>query len=306
MRRPLLGSAAALLLVLVSSQASAQARLHTFYAHVTDASGAPIKDLTATDFGLIEAGKARKVSRAVFGGGAARVLLLVDSSDAISKVINPWRAGLQAFIDAAPDGDEMALVTIGRQMRIRVPPTMDRKKLKDEAGRLFSDGGGTVLLDSLTEANDRLLAKAEDRIPILVIMTTDGAEMSTATREDEFNKFMFNLIGRGALVHAVILGNGGTGTTNLIGGSSATEGLQSVIVLNLTENTGGHLESVSAATALSDKLKGLGQLIAATEDTLKGWYRIDYTTETVGPGRGLDVTVSRGDAKIELSNQPPH
>jgi hypothetical protein len=298
-------AAAVLSLCLAPAVASAQGKTHTFYARVTDASGAPIKDLTATDFGLIESGKARKISRAALGGTPTRVLFFVDSSDAISKVINPWRAGLQALIDATPDADEIGIISMGRQMRIRVQPTTDRKKIKDGAGSLFADGGGTVLLDSLTEIYDRMIAKTEDKMPVIVIMTTDGSETSTATHEEEFNKFMFNLLGRGALVDAVLLGNGGTGTTNLVGGASASEGIQSVVALNLTQNTGGQVEHVTTATSLADKMKTIGQSIAAMQDAMKGWYQIDYATETVGPGRGLDVTVSRADAKIQLSNQPP-
>src|SRR5581483_9110779 len=132
MRTLLIGTAVAFCsALLLAGTASAQGRTHTLYVRVTDGSGAPIKDLGATDFGLIEAGKARKISRAALGGGPIRILFLVDSSDAISKVINPWRSGLQALIDAAPDADEMALVSMGRQMRIRVQPTIDRKKVKD-------------------------------------------------------------------------------------------------------------------------------------------------------------------------------
>src|ERR1700722_12882370 len=112
----------------------AQSKLHTFYVRVTDDKGAPVTGLGPTDFGLIEAGAARKVSGVKLGGTQSRIVFLVDSSDAVSKIINPWRAAMQAFLDTAPAEDEITLVTIGRQLRIRVQPTMDRKKLKDAAG----------------------------------------------------------------------------------------------------------------------------------------------------------------------------
>ncbi|HEX4346565.1 MAG TPA: hypothetical protein VHZ73_03290, partial [Vicinamibacterales bacterium] len=63
---------------------------------------------------------------------------------------------------------------------------------------------------------------------------------------------------------------------------------------------------VATATSLADKLKTVGQSIAAMQDSMKGWYQIDYASDTAGPGRGLDMTVSRPEAKIQLSNQPPH
>jgi hypothetical protein len=303
--RPSVRAGLALVVLLgLPARGMAQSKLHTFYARVTDEAGAPVTTLGPTDFGLIEAGAARKVVGVKLGGTTSRIVFLVDSSDAISKVINPWRAGMQAFLDNVPAQDEITLVTMGRQLRIRVQPTMDRKKLKDEAGRVFSDGGGTVLLDALDEANSRLLMKAEDRSPVIVILTTDGSETSTSVREEGFNKLLAQLMARGAVVHAVVLGNGGTGTTGIIGAESGSAGLQGVIALNLTGNTGGHLDSVNGATALADKMKGVAQLLAAQHEAMKTWYQVDYTTDTVGPARGLDVTVSNG-GKVELSQSPP-
>jgi hypothetical protein len=315
MRRVLFGSAVAVLFLLVfAGPASAQAKQHTFFVHVTDASGAPIPNLGPTDFGIIEGGQARKVLRATFGGSPARILFLVDTSDSISRVINPWRAGAQALLDGLPPEDEVAMASIGAHMRIRVQPpekgknsdpAADRKKLKSEAGSLFSEGGGSVLLDGLREANDRLLAKFDDRTAIVVMMITDGPEISTATREEEFNKMMLSFVNRRAVVHAVVLGNGGTGTTGLVGGSTASAGLQHVVAQNLTQNTGGQLENVAVATSLADKMGGIAALIRTQQDKLKGWYQIDYASDTPGGGNALDVTISRMDAKFELSDGPP-
>jgi hypothetical protein len=38
---------------------------------------------------------------------------------------------------------------------------------------------------------------------------------------------------------------------------------------------------------------------------MRGWYQIDYASDTPGSGAGLDVTVSRMDAKFEVSEHPP-
>ena len=294
---------AVLFLLLPASYASAQnTKQHTFYVHVVDDKGAPIPNLSPTDFGVIEAGTARKVVHAAYGGVPVRVLFLVDTSDAISKIIIPFRAAEQALIDGVPTEDEVALISLGRQMRIRAQPTVDRKKLKDTANSVFPDGGGTVLLDGMLESYDRLAAKVEDRSPVIVLLITDGPESSTATHEEQFNKFVQNIVGRGITVHAVQYGNTGATSSSA---PSQSSGTQSVVAINLTQNTGGHLDSVAAATALPDKLAGIAAMIKAQQEKMRGWYQIDYASDTPGSGAGLDVTVSRLDAKFEVSEHPP-
>ena len=48
-----------------------------------------------------------------------RIVLLVDSSSEVGALINPFRAGLKAFLEGAPEDAEIALITTGGQIRIR-------------------------------------------------------------------------------------------------------------------------------------------------------------------------------------------
>src|SRR5690349_24396848 len=81
------------------------------------------------------------------------------------------------------------LVTTGRQARVRVQPTTDRRKLKEAAGGLFIDGAGTVLIDGLLEADDRRFKQADDRWPVFVIFTTDGTERRAGADQAACNKW---------------------------------------------------------------------------------------------------------------------
>src|SRR6478735_1248760 len=81
-----------------------------------------------------------------------RVVLLVDSSTNMSTMITNFRAGLTAFLEAIPDDVEVALISTGGQLRVRVPPTTDRQRLLEAAGRFASDGGANSLLDTLLES----------------------------------------------------------------------------------------------------------------------------------------------------------
>jgi hypothetical protein len=67
--------------------------------------------------------------------GPMRILLVVDSSSAITSMLNHFRAGLNEFLDAVPESAEVLIVSTGGQLRLRVPATLDRQKLHDAAKR---------------------------------------------------------------------------------------------------------------------------------------------------------------------------
>src|SRR5262249_38308483 len=150
---------------------SGKGRARQVFVDVRDRGGAPILDLQPGDFDIQENGVRREVTRAALATAPMRVGLLVDTSDAAAPAITQVRPGLLQFLDTLPPEHEVMLISVGRQLRVRVQPTLDRKKLKDAAGGLFGDGGGTALMDSLLEADDRFLKKAEDRWPVFVILT---------------------------------------------------------------------------------------------------------------------------------------
>src|SRR5262245_7242672 len=127
--------------LLTAAPLSAQATKQ-IYARVEDRAHSPITDLTAGDFTVREDGVLREVSRAALATEPMRIVLDVDSSELIGTQINSFRAGLQAFLDALPAEHEIAFVSTGGQSRVRVPPTLDRARLKREAAGFFADGGG--------------------------------------------------------------------------------------------------------------------------------------------------------------------
>ena len=147
MKRLLPPAAAAIVaLALLPAAAPAQTKhsgtLHVRHiiVSVTDAKGAPIAGLSAADFDVSDGGQPRVVSKAGPANGPMRTALMLDTSDAAGPALTHMRAGALAFLDALPPEDEVILITTGRQMRVRVPPTTDRKQLKDTAAGLFSDG----------------------------------------------------------------------------------------------------------------------------------------------------------------------
>jgi hypothetical protein len=182
-------------------------------------------------------------------GAPMRIVLLVDSSGAIGSLLNPFRAGLATFIDAMPAEIEIALISSGGQMRIRVPPTTDRERLKKAAASFASDNGANQFLDSLLEADQRFLRVREKR-PLFMILTTDMARTVAELRIDEYNRFVDSFRGRRGMAHAIVLRN-------------SDAGMVTPIAENLVKNTGGRIETIAAATAIPKLMEEFAQLVNA-------------------------------------------
>lgn len=209
----------------VTGGAAGKLQTRHVFVHVVDQGGAPVTDLTPTDFQLTEGGVARLVMRAAPATDPMRIALFLDTSDAAAPALLHMRAGAIAFLDALPPEDEVLLVTTGRQARVRVPPTTDRAKLKKEAGGLFGDGAGTVLMDGLMEIDVRFFKTADDRWPVFVIFTSDGTESSAGAREKELNTWNAAIGTRGVTVHAFVFktGKGGNFSASLRADRSQAE-----------------------------------------------------------------------------------
>jgi len=255
---------------------------------VTTSSGAPVVDLAPGDFEVREGSLSRKVTHAGLANDMMRIALIVDSGENVAQLLNQFRPGLQSFLDALPDPTEVGLMTIGRQARMRVAPTADRKKLADVIKGFFSDGGGTAALDGIIEGYDRILKKAENRWPILVLITTDGAAAGS-TREDELERFLTVAQSAGVVGHAIVVALRGNG-------------VPTIVAMELTEATGGSYQVIAAATALPERLKALGERLSSAHRQAASQYRIEYLSESKDI-RSVEVGVERPDVRLSVSDR---
>ena len=289
---PSLAAAAALALLpssAVAQKNGGKTHIRHIYVSVTDGKGAPVEGLTAADFKVGEGGEPRVVAKAGPAKDPMRIALMLDTSDAAAAALTHMRAGALALLDALPAEDEVILITTGRQMRVRVPPTTDRKKLKDTAAGLFTDGAGTVLMDGLLELDDRFFKKADDRWPVFVIFTSDGTESSTGSREKEFTKWSPLLGPRGITVHAFVFK------------TPKGSGMPEIVAENLTQNSGGRYDVMNTTTALPEKMKALGDKLALDHRNMSNWYAVDIQTEG-SDAAPIDVAVARDGVRLQISN----
>jgi Mg-chelatase subunit ChlD len=265
----------------------AKPRTRQVFVNVTGQNGSPVLDLGAGDFEVTESGTKREIGRAALATAPMRIALIVDTSDGAAAALNQVRAGLLAFIDAVPPEHEIMIVSTGRQTRVRVPPTTDRKKAKDSAGGLFPDGGATVLGDTLLEMDDRFMRKAEDRWPVFVIITGDGAEGSAGANEKKLNDWIVAVPPRGISAHAFVLKYKGGG-------------MPEIIASHVVQAAGGRYDFMNTSNSLPEKLKELGEHLAASAKQMASWYRVEFAT--TGPENApVDVGITRAGVAVKLS-----
>jgi hypothetical protein len=261
------------------------------FVKAVDRAGAPVTGLTAADFFLAEGKKERRIIRLVSAGHPLRIVLLVDDSKSMTSALTGIRSGLLGFFDAVPAPHEIAFVTIGNTPVVRQEPTPSRDVLKGLAQKM-STSGSLVLFSGVLEMYGRFLGKIEDRWPALVIVAGDGDDASRGVTDEQFTAVAKDMQATETVVHAVMLSLPGKG-----GGGSAQ------IARGLAKATGGTYESVSAASALPDKLAAVARTIMAQHQVTSAQYILDYETDTPGSAdlpklastrEGVSLTLSQG------------
>ena len=181
--------------------------------------------------------------------GETRIVLLVDSSASMAPMLTSFREGM-VFLDALPPEPEIAIVSIGSQLRVRVTPTADRAKLHAAANSSASDGGDNELVASLVEADKRFLKIAPERRSVIVILTSDLGGTVGNPPLDADNRFLNDFVGRGGLAHAIVV----VGTTS---------GITTEVAHNLANNTRGFFNPLSVTTGVPAATKTLAAYVAA-------------------------------------------
>jgi Mg-chelatase subunit ChlD len=197
---------------------------------------------------LLSAGAVATAQRR--GPGPLRIVMLVDSSGTVAQMLPQFRAGMNAFLDALPGTPEIALITTGGQIRIRVAPTTDRDKLHKAINSFAADGGGNSFLDTMLEADRRFLVNAGERRPVFVIVMTDGTMTRGDARVDQYNDWVGTFLRRGGRAHGIVI-------------RGITSGITTEVLMNLTNNTGGFYDSLAVANALADRIKVMATMVAA-------------------------------------------
>ena len=290
MTRRSVGCLAILLAALLTTSMSAQRITRRIFVSAR-AAGAPVLDLTAADFQIVENGTKREAARAALGKVPMRIVLLVDSSSAMSQMLNHFRAGLNTFFDTLPPEHEVVFITTGGQIRIRAQPTTDRAALKTAAGRFSSDGGANSFIATLLEADRRML-RPVTQWPVFVLVTTDNGDARATANINEYNAFMDSFLQRGGSAHGIVI-------------KGANSAQISDVAENLIQNTGGIHNVVNQSTAVEPGLKAIAERLAADHAKMANVYEIDYPSDGKITKPAIEVGTSRGNVSLQLFPRRP-
>ena len=255
-------------------------RSRTITVSIVNASNQPVQDLTSADLQLKENGVTRTITALKFAQ-PMRIIMFVDNSDPTAPATNPLRAGVTQFIDAIPPEHELMLMTISRNLQVRVQPTMDHKRMTDGAKLIFGESNApSVLFNGLQEAFTRFARDVKDRWLIFMVVTFNGPENSNLNPK-QLEQFVDALRARPVVVYGVNVTPRGPA-------------VQTTVLTHLAESTGGAIETISIPTALPDKMKTIADRIVRDYSPLSTQYVLTYESDrSEGQGASIELAVAR-------------
>lgn len=187
-----------------------------------------------------------------------RIVLIVDSSEAIRQPIGTIRKALAAFVEGIDARHEMMLVTVAGTPQIRVRPTGDRQQVVKSVNGIFGTTGSNVMHRTIDDLFHRF-AQPADRRPVFVVLTTEGFESTQNINPQEIAHVANHFAENGGMLHAVRL-NVPTGVQTYRG-----ENITDLPVsLMIARDSGGAFTSISP-NGLFDVLQRLATVINEAE-----------------------------------------
>jgi VWFA-related protein len=268
----------------------------TVFVTVTDKNGAPVIDLTGSDFTVKEGGKTVQDIRAVMASEEMQIALIVDDNGT-----GLFRAPLARFVQRMDGHAQMSLSSVvGQTMKI-VDYTTRIDAINQGLATLNARPGtpdGGQLLEGIADAADELRRKEAQR-PVIIALTVGGEEHSTASADHVLDQLRRS----GASLYVFSVISSALRSTVAVQRPSAllqeNLSLQRVLGDGPKQSGGRHMEIAPAAGSLQD----LQQLAS----DLTQQYRVSYTLPP-GTKRSdrVSVSVSRKGVSVRAPSRIPN
>jgi hypothetical protein len=283
-------TALAVLTVLHSAPTEAQPSRRTVYASVLDSNGAPVTSVNPEDLVVREDKVAREVLEVWPAQEPMDIALLIDNSQASDSFIRDYRQALPEFIKAIGADEsgarhQIAVVTLADRPTIRADYSANLENATKAVSNLFAQpGSGTYLLDGIIESS-RGLAKRSSERPVIVVVTTEGPELS----DRAYQTVLEPLRAAGASLHVIVVGRPVNNNND-----------RSIVLSMGTKDTGGTYDNLLTSNGLPARLKKLAaelthqfKVIYSRPDSL-----IPPEQVTIGPARPNTITVRGLPARV--------
>jgi hypothetical protein len=285
--------------IFVPTTALAQPATRRVFVDAVATSGGVLLDLKATDFQISEGGEPREVSSATLVRRPARIVLIVDATEAIRQPIGQIRTALATFLEAIDVQHEMMFVTVAGTPQVSVRPTTDRAPMIKAANVLFGTSGASQMHRTIDDIFHRF-GQTTDHRPVFVVVTAEGFESTENINPQEIKHVGDHFIARGGTLHAVRLNVPMRGTTYR--GGNLTE---MPVTLMVARDTGGAFTDTSA-NGLLEVLQRLADVINDAHESAGMVYQLEYAGQ---PAKGRKpvapvVRINREGVELKVFSAP--
>lgn len=252
----------------------------------------PVTDLKAGEFTVVEDGVSREVLRVAPAPPPSHLLLLVDDSHGVQRVLQDLRTALTGFVKtmgAVSPAPQMSFMTFGERPTRRVDYTPKAAQVEREAGRIFAmTGGGSYFLDAIVEGS-RALRKQSPVHPVLVAFVDEGGPEFSNTVATQVADA---LRAAGASLWTVALEQGPQPVLDLPGRERAT------VLGDTTTASGGMNIAILSG-------QGLTSAFTRTAAALNARYLVTYgRPDSLIPPERLEVGSTRRDVRVRAPRWP--
>lgn len=294
----LIGLAAGIALWTADGVTHAQSVARELAVTVVDGDGAPVTNLTSSDFVVKEDDVEREVLSVRRDTEPKQIALLVDTSQAAGRAIGNFRRGAAAFVDAMHEGNEISIISFGGTPKILANASHDQEQLAQGVSGIFSySSTASYLLDAAVETSKGFVRRGAGR-PIIVVLSTLGIDYSNMNDRTALDR----LVDAGVTLHTVVLSQP-TGSA-MSGQTVGARGPRSFLEQGLEPNpfesrnierdrflnagpptTGGRRHDLLLSASAEQALRSLAGQI-------RGQYLVEYSRPaTLIPPERIDIDV---------------
>lgn len=251
--------------------------------------GTPVTDLGRGDFVVDQGGALGRILDAELVDWPLRVVMLVEESTRVAGYLTHLRNGFSQFVDALPEGSEVAVVLFASRPRTLVDTTTDLSAVKEAFGQYFARRGSNAnVFQAVRETVDRLYTDYAEG-PVIVAVTGDAL---TSVPRRRIEQVLEQVAETGTTVHVLVL-------------NTERVTRQAGVARTFSEITGGAVEEVSSpSVVVVRRLNELGELVAERAAARPARYLVTFQPPPdTDAAAEISVAVRRSQVRVEVRGQ---